>query len=104
VNYLKNRELIPPKREQGGKNERVKIYIMEVKVLFFGVLAEVSGTSIKHYRDVKSTGDLKLRIQDDFPEIVHYNFRVSVNNEITDNNLLLKSGDEVALMPPFAGG
>jgi molybdopterin converting factor small subunit len=53
---------------------------------------------------VKSVGDLKLRIQDDFPEIVHYNFRVSVNSEITDNNLLLKSGDEVALMPPFAGG
>jgi sulfur-carrier protein len=78
--------------------------IMEVKVLFFGVLAEVSGTSIKHYQDVKSIGDLKLRIQDDFPEIVHYNFRVSVNSEITDNNLLLKSGDEVALMPPFAGG
>jgi molybdopterin converting factor small subunit len=77
---------------------------MEVKVLFFGVLAEVSGTSIKHYRDVKSIGDLKLRIQDDFPEIVHYNFRVSVNSEITDNNKLLKSGDEVALLPPFAGG
>jgi molybdopterin synthase sulfur carrier subunit len=77
---------------------------MEVKVLFFGVLAEVSGTSIKHYRDVKSIGDLKLRIQDDFPEIVHYNFRLSVNSEITDNNKLLKSGDEVALLPPFAGG
>ena len=77
---------------------------MEVKVLFFGVLAEVSGTSFKHYRDVKSIGDLKFRIQDDFPEIVHYNFRVSVNSEITDNNKLLKSGDEVALLPPFAGG
>ena len=48
---------------------------MEVKVLFFGVLAEVSGTSIKHYQDVKSINDLRHRIQDDFPEIVHYNFR-----------------------------
>jgi molybdopterin converting factor small subunit len=77
---------------------------MEVKVLFFGVLAEVSGTSVKHYRDVKSINDLKLRINDDFPEIVHYNFRISINSEITDNNLLLKSGDEVAFLPPFAGG
>ena len=77
---------------------------MEVKVLFFGVLAEVSGTSFKHYRDVKSIGDLKLRIQDDFPEIVHYNFRISLNNEIIDNDTKLKDGDEVALMPPFAGG
>jgi sulfur-carrier protein len=77
---------------------------MEVKVFFFGVLAEVSGTGFKHYRDVKSISDLKLRIQDEFPEIVHYNFRISLNNEITDKDLLLKSGDEVAFMPPFAGG
>jgi len=77
---------------------------MEVKVLFFGVLADVSGTAFKHYRDVKSMGDLKFRIQDDYPEIVHYNFRVSLNSEITDEDSTLKSGDEVALMPPFAGG
>ena len=77
---------------------------MEVKVLFFGVLAEVSGTSFKHYQDVGSIGDLKLRIQDDFPEIVHYVFRISLNNAITDNDLVLKDGDVVALMPPFAGG
>lgn len=77
---------------------------MQVKVLFFGILAEVTGTNCKHYIDVKSTGDLKLRIQDEFPEVVHYNFRISLNNELIDNDLLLNDGDEVALMPPFAGG
>jgi len=77
---------------------------MEVKVLFFGVLVEVTGTSSKHYREVKSMGDLKLRIQDDFPEIVHYNFRISLNNEIINSDPKLNDGDEVALMPPFAGG
>ena len=77
---------------------------MEVKVLFFGVLAEVTGTNFKHFRDVKSIGDLKLRIQDDFSEVVHYNYRISLNNEIINNDPKLKDGDEVALMPPFAGG
>ncbi len=77
---------------------------MEVKVFFFGVLAEVTGTGFKHYNNVKSINDLKLRIQDEFPEIVHYNFSISLNNEITDKDLLLNSGDEVAFMPPFAGG
>lgn len=77
---------------------------MEVKVLFFGVLAEVTGTNFKHFRNVKSIGDLKLRIQDDFPEVVHYNYRISLNNEIINNDPKLKDGDEVALMPPFAGG
>ena len=77
---------------------------MEVKVMFFGILADVTGTSFKHYRDVKSVNDLKLRIQDEFPEIVHYNFIISVNSTITDRDLNFNSGDEVALMPPFAGG
>jgi molybdopterin synthase sulfur carrier subunit len=77
---------------------------MEVKVLFFGVLAEVTGTSIKHYHDVNTTDDLRIRITDDFPEIVHYNYRIALNNEIIEAEKSLRSGDEVAFLPPFAGG
>jgi molybdopterin synthase sulfur carrier subunit len=77
---------------------------MKVKVLLFGVLAEVTGTNTKHYMEVKSIGDLKLRMQDDFPEIVHYNYRVALNKEIINNDPELNDGDEVAFMPPFAGG
>ncbi len=76
---------------------------MEVKVFFFGVLAEVTGTNFKYYSDVRSFGDLKLKIQDDFPEVVHHNFRVSVNNLLTDNDPLLNDGDEVELIPLFSG-
>ena len=77
---------------------------MEVKVLFFGILTEVAGTGIKHYLDAKSIEDLMIRIQDDFPEIANYNFRISLNNEIINNDRELKNGDEIAMMPPFAGG
>jgi len=77
---------------------------MTVKVLFFGVLAEVTGTNCKHYDEVKSLSALNRLIQDEFPEIVHYDFRVSVNNELIDNEPALNDGDEVAFMPPFAGG
>lgn len=77
---------------------------MEVKVLFFGVLAEVTRINCKYYSAIKSFADLKGRIEDEFPEIVHYSFRFSVNSEMTDREPELKNGDEVALMPPFAGG
>lgn len=80
------------------------IIIMEVKILFFGVLSEVAKTGIKHYRDVKSISDLKFRILDDFPEISHYIYRISLNNELINDDSFLKDGDEIALMPPFAGG
>lgn len=77
---------------------------MEIHVLFFGVLAEVTKTSFMHYRGVSSFEGLKMRIKDDFPEIDHYNFRIAVNNEIVNEDPVLKDGDEVAYMPPFAGG
>jgi len=77
---------------------------MEVKVLFFGVLAEVTGTAIKYYLNVNNMSDLRFRISDDFPEIVHYNYRIAINNQIIDEEPPLKSGDEVAFLPPFAGG
>ncbi len=78
--------------------------MMQVKVIFFGVLAEVAAINIKFYSDVKSLGHLKMLIQDDFPEFVHYNFRISVNSVIVNNDPDLKDGDEIALLPPFAGG
>lgn len=77
---------------------------MDITVLFFGILADVAGTHRKLYLKVSSFGDLKHRIGDDFPELFHYNFRIAVNNEIIDDDPDLSSGDEVAFLPPFAGG
>jgi len=82
----------------------MEVKVMEVRVLFFGVLAEVTGTSCGHYRDVKSIKELLMRIGDQYPEVVHYSFRISLNNVLTDNDNFLEDGDEVALLPPFAGG
>jgi sulfur-carrier protein len=77
---------------------------MVVKVLFFGVLSDVTGTDCKHYVEVKSVSDLKLRVMDDFPEVQHYSYRISLNSEILNSDRNLNDGDEIAFMPPFAGG
>lgn len=77
---------------------------MKVKVLFFGVLAEVTGTGMKSYDNATSVEQLKQRTLEDYPDIEHYNFRVSLNNEIVDNDARLADGDEIAFLPPFAGG
>lgn len=81
-----------------------KKHFMDINVLFFGVLAEVTGTTARHYRNIKSFGDLRLRIEDDYPEIVHYNYRIAVNNEIVNNDPSINDGDKIAFMPPFTGG
>ncbi len=77
---------------------------MEINVLFFGVLTEVTGTHRKHYRGIRSFSDLKYRIRDDFPGIENYNFRIAVNNRIVNEDPVLNDNDEVAYMPPFTGG
>jgi molybdopterin converting factor small subunit len=77
---------------------------MRVTVLFFGVLTEVAGTGTKFYDNVKSIEHLKMRIYDDYPEMAHYAYRISVNNELTNEDRTLSDGDEIALLPPFAGG
>ena len=74
---------------------------MEIKVLFYGVLAEVAATSFKHYSDINTLGDLILRISDDYPEIVHYNYRIALNSGIIEGEPPLRSGDEVAFLPPL---
>ena len=77
---------------------------MEISVLFFGVLAEVTKTSFRHYSNVRSFDDLKLRIEDEFPEMIHYNYRIAVNKEMVSDVPILNDGDEIAFLPPFAGG
>lgn len=77
---------------------------MKVKVLFFGVLTEITGTGMKYYDDVKSIEHLKQRVSDDFPEIVHYSFKTSLNSNLTALDSDLKDEDEVAFLPPFSGG
>ena len=34
--------------------------------------------------------------------MVHYDYRISLNNEIINDNPALNDGDEMTLMPPFA--
>lgn len=73
-------------------------------VFFFGVLSDVAGTHLKHYNNASTVKGLLLLVESDFPEIVHYDYRIAVNNEFCEGDLPLSENDEVSLMPPFAGG
>lgn len=77
---------------------------MKVKVLFFGVLAEKTGKDAINVEDALDLDSLKSTIVDDYPGIKEYTFRVSVNRDICKANVRLNDGDEVAFLPPFAGG
>ena len=44
------------------------------------------------------------RIRMEYPFLKNMNYLIAVNQEVIKDNIALRDGDEIALMPPFAGG
>jgi len=72
-----------------------------IKVLFFGMLADKVGKKSITLRGNMMLGDLivQLGCADMRPLLVAVN-----QEQVTDMAMTVKSGDEVAIMPPFSGG
>jgi len=77
---------------------------MKIKVLFFGVLAEEAGKNTTVVEDITDTESLKNSLAKQYGFLGKYNWMISVNKTLVRKNIRLKDGDEVALLPPFAGG
>ncbi|MCX6291073.1 MAG: MoaD/ThiS family protein [Bacteroidetes bacterium] len=74
-----------------------------MKILLFGVLAEVVGKTEIEKKSVDLIS-LKKDLLHEFPALDRYRYQVAVNHERTTGNVLLTDDDEIALLPPFAGG
>lgn len=76
---------------------------VRVKVLLFASLQEKAGFAEKEtsFRDLT---DVRAWLIDLLPEAEKLPYIVAVNQEIVRGNRALQNGDEIALMPPFAGG
>ncbi|NOZ47111.1 MAG: MoaD/ThiS family protein [Chlorobi bacterium] len=77
---------------------------MNIKVLFFGILEEIASTHEIIFSDIHDIKALEKILNNQFPDLTRYKYLISVNHEIVKNNALLKDKDEIALLPPFAGG
>jgi molybdopterin converting factor subunit 1 len=77
---------------------------MEITVLFFGELAEIAGTKAISVEDIEDTVYLKEYISKQYPKLKNRTYRMAVNKELVNEKQLLHHGDEIALLPAFAGG
>ncbi|HJM16659.1 MAG TPA: MoaD/ThiS family protein [Flavobacteriales bacterium] len=77
---------------------------MNNKVLFFGILEDVVGSKEIIISNINSSDELIKNIKDLYPELGNKTFQVSVNQQLINTNTTLNNGDEIALLPPFAGG
>ncbi len=88
---------------------------MRVKVLYFGVLRELFGVSDEavELRDGATVGELLGLLRGrtsndsmgtDLNERLWLSLAVAVNREYESTSIVLRDGDEVALLPPVSGG
>lgn len=77
---------------------------MEIKVLAFGQVAEITGKSEWKNSGINSTNELKANLIEQFPGLLNVKFVMAVNKVIIQQDTKFQNEDTVALLPPFSGG
>jgi molybdopterin converting factor small subunit len=79
---------------------------MKLEIKYYGVVAEITGKSSECYENKASiaTDRLEQYLFKKYPKLENVNFNLALNQQIVNEKTPLKEGDEIALLPPFAGG
>jgi sulfur-carrier protein len=77
---------------------------MKIKVYFFGILTDVTDTNEQELKDIENLSALKSWLWRTYPKSKELDFQVAVNRKLIEGKIDFKNGDEIALLPPFAGG
>ena len=76
---------------------------MNVKVIMFGKLVDIAGSSVI-IPDVTDTESLVKTLQKNYPALLNTKYVIAVNKKVINQNTILDNNSEVALLPPFSGG
>jgi len=82
--------------------------MVKVRLLFFAVLREIAGRSeqVVELPDGTRAGDVWQRLRDEYGALREYIQppMIAVNESYVGIDELLRDGDELAFIPPVAGG
>ena len=76
---------------------------MQVKILFFGKLAEIAGAETAETQ-AQSTDELLASLHQQYPALAEQKYLIAVNKQMVTVNTMLTDDSIVALLPPFSGG
>ncbi len=77
---------------------------MNVTVIAFGKIAEITAQQQWRESGASSTEELRALLTQQYPALQNVPFLISVNRMIANTNMPLPEQAEVALLPPFSGG
>lgn len=79
---------------------------MEVKVLAFGIAKDIFGGREINVQPQEATAQsLKAELEARYPALKELaSYMIAVNDEYADSNTVIRSTDEIAIIPPVSGG
>lgn len=80
---------------------------MKIKILAFGITKDILGTSEKELEVQEGLNVLQLKemLEKEFPPLVKLkSYFIAVNEEYAEDNQMITSTDEIAIIPPVSGG
>ena len=81
--------------------------MMHINILAFGIAKDiVGGTSIAlDVQEAISVGELKAQLIDQFPDFSKLaSLALAVNGTYVEDGIILKTNDEIVIIPPVSGG
>ena len=78
---------------------------MELKVLYFGMIAEATNCKeeIISLEQGSKVDQLENLLKNKYQKLQSLSFKIAIDKEIKSNNTLLNPTSEIALLPPFSG-
>ena len=77
---------------------------MQIRILLFGQLTDVTNTSELMLDNIKDTDSLVEELNSRYPALAHARYVLAVDKITIASNTILKDGSTIALLPPFSGG
>jgi molybdopterin converting factor small subunit len=74
-----------------------------MEVLLFGILAEKAGSD-RLQLQVRSIHELKNELSRRIQDLDRYTYAIAVDRKIVQDDRQLLGTEEIAILPPFAGG
>jgi len=80
--------------------------MLSVNVKYFGMVGEVTKKDNEklNFNESVSVEELKNVILKKHPKLKKLDFQIALNLTIVDKDKKINNNDEIALLPPFAGG
>ncbi len=76
---------------------------MSAEVKFYGELIDITGSD-SLIMTADSVNELRDSLFQKFPALQSKTFLIAIGNKIVSENSKIADGDQIALLPPFAGG